>query len=49
MTKFLDLIKDPAATFKKYAAGDYESYGLAAWGDISYDTHMNYTANAVTG
>src|SRR4051794_12993852 len=49
VTKFLDLIKDPAATFKKYAAGDYESYGLAAWGDISYDTHMNYTANAVTG
>lgn len=49
VTAFLELIKDPAATFKKFAEGDYESYGLAAWGQISYDTHLNYTANAVTG
>jgi len=49
VTAFLDLIKDPAETFKKFAAGDYESYGLAAWGAISYATHMNYTKNGVTG
>ena len=27
----------------------FEHQGLALWGQISYDTHMNYTANGVTG
>ena len=45
---FHALVKDPAASFAKLSGGDYETQGLAAWGQVSYDTHMNYTANAVT-
>lgn len=40
--------KDPAAGYAALIAGD-TTKGLAAWGQISYDTHMNYTANPITG
>jgi ABC-type sugar transport system substrate-binding protein len=46
---FKALTQDAAAGFAKVYSGDYETQGLALWGQISYDTHMNYTANGVTG
>ena len=42
------LTKDPAATYQKLIAGDYDTLGLALWGQINYDPRMNYTANAIT-
>ena len=46
--EFKKLTADPAASYKKLIGGDYDSLGLALWGQIKYDTRMNYTANAVT-
>jgi ribose transport system substrate-binding protein len=46
---FKALTNDAKAGFETVYGGDYESQGLALWGQISYDTHMNYTANGVTG
>jgi ABC-type sugar transport system substrate-binding protein len=46
--EFKKLTADPAASYKKLIAGDYDTLGLALWGQIKYDTRMNYTANAVT-
>jgi hypothetical protein len=46
--QFKALTADPAASYKKLVGGDYDSLGLALWGQIKYDTRMNYTANAVT-
>ena len=45
---FKKFTADPAASYKKLIAGDYDSLGLALWGQINYDTRMSYTANAVT-
>ena len=45
---FKKFTADPAASYKKLIAGDYDCLGLALWGQINYDTRMNYTANAVT-
>lgn len=46
---FIAATADPAAGYKKLIGGDYESQGLAMWGQISYDTHMNYTKNGIGG
>lgn len=40
---------DVAGAFKKLYAGDYDTQGVALWGQISYDKRMNYTAEGVTG
>jgi hypothetical protein len=45
---FYALTKDPAKGYAKLIAGDYDTLGLALWGQIDYDHRMNYTANAVT-
>ena len=45
---FTKLTADPAASYTKLIGGDYDSLGLALWGQINYDTRMSYTANAVT-
>jgi hypothetical protein len=46
---FKALTQDAAGGFATVYGGDYETQGLALWGQISYATHMNYTANGVTG
>ena len=43
---FKALTADPAASYTKLIGGDYDTLGLALWGQIDYDTRMNYTANA---
>ena len=34
--------------YTKLIGGDYDTLGLALWGQIDYDHRMNYTANAIT-
>ncbi len=45
---FKKLTADPAASYKKLIGGDYDTLGIALWGQIDYDHRMNYTANAIT-
>jgi ABC-type sugar transport system substrate-binding protein len=45
---FKALTADPAASYTKLVGGDYDTLGMALWGQIDYDHRMNYTANAIT-
>jgi ABC-type sugar transport system substrate-binding protein len=45
---FYALTKDPKSAYPKLIGGDYDTLGLALWGQIDYDHRMNYTANAIT-
>ena len=49
VAEFNALTADAKKGWDLVYAGYYENQGLALWGQISYDTHMNYTANGVTG
>jgi ABC-type sugar transport system substrate-binding protein len=49
VAEFKALTDDARKGWELVYAGDYENQGLALWGQISYDTHMNYTANGVGG